>query len=258
MKRLPLIPLIAILTAPSLQAAEPQGLDLYLLVGQSNMAGRGTVEAQDQEIHPRLWMFNQEQVWVPAVDPMHFDKPKAVGVGLGRSFALVLAEKDLDAQIGLIPCAHGGSPIDVWVPGAFYEPTKGHPWDDAIRRAKAAMKSGTLKGILWHQGESDSKPGIASNYEAKFHDLIARLRAELDAPQVPFITGQMGQFEERPWDEHKKTVDQAHRTLPDKVPHTAFANSNGLNHKGDEVHFDSASYRELGRRYAGVFMKIVK
>ena len=246
------------LTPLSLQAEDPKNLDLYLLVGQSNMAGRGTVTTEDQKPHPRIWMLNKDEAWVPAVDPMHFDKPKVVGVGLGRSFALALAEKDADAQIGLIPCAHGGSPIDVWVPGAFYKPTDGHPWDDAIRRAKVAMKSGTLKGILWHQGESDSKPELAASYEAKLHDLIARLRAELDAPQVPFIAGQMGQFQERPWSDDKNTVDQAHRTLPDKVPHTGFANSDGLKHRGDEVHFDSASYRELGRRYAEAFLKVTR
>lgn len=221
------------------------------------MAGRGVVEPQDQEPHPRVWMLSKDDQWVPAVDPMHSDKT-AAGVGLGRTFAITLAEINPDVQIGLIPCAHGGSPIDVWKPGQFYKPTNGHPWDDAIRRAKIAMNSGTLKGILWHQGESDSKDELAPSYEAKLHDLITRFRKELNAPDVPFIAGQMGQFEERPWSDAKKKVDQAHRGLPPKVPHTGFTSSDGLHHKGDEVHFDSASYREFGKRYAEIYLKLAK
>jgi hypothetical protein len=125
-----------------------------------------------------------------------------------------------------------------------------------LRRAKVALPAGTLKGILWHQGESDSSAGLAEAYEAKLHALIARLRKEFAAQDVPFIAGQMGQFAERPWDEAKRLVDAAHRTLPEKVAHTAFVPSDGLSHKGDQVHFDSASYREFGRRYAKALLEL--
>jgi hypothetical protein len=223
---------------------------LFLLVGQSNMAGRGEVSDEDRTPHARVLMLSKEGEWVPAVDPLHFDKPGIAGTGLGKSFAIEIAEANPKITVGLIPCAVGGSPITAWEPDAYYEPTKSHPWDDAVRRAKLALESGTLKGILWHQGEGDSKPGEAEKYAARLHDLIARFRKTLEAPDVPFIAGQMGQFEERPWDESKKLVDAAHQTLPEKVPNTAFVSSEGLSHKGDEVHFDAASYREFGRRYA--------
>lgn len=230
-------------------------VQLYLLIGQSNMAGRGAVEPQDLIPDPRVVMLNKQECWVPALAPLHFDKAVA-GVGLGRAFALQIADTAPGATIGLIPCAVGGSPIDAWQPGEFYKPTNSHPWDDAIRRAKAAMAVGELKGILWHQGESDSKPELAAGYAAKLHDLIHRLRTELNAPDVPFVVGQMGQFPERPWSEARQQVDAAHRTLPDHVTCTAFVSSGGLHHKGDEVHFDSASYRELGRRYAEAILKL--
>ena len=64
---------------------------LFLLVGQSNMAGRGTVEAQDRTPHPRVLMLNKADAWVPAIDPLHFDKA-AAGVGLGKTFATLYAE----------------------------------------------------------------------------------------------------------------------------------------------------------------------
>jgi hypothetical protein len=226
---------------------------LYLLVGQSNMAGRGAIDAEDRQPHQRVLMFTQGQEWAPAAAPLHFDKPTVVGVGLGRTFGVKMAEDDDAITVGLIPCAAGGSPISSWEPGGYHAQTKSHPYDDAVARAKQALAQGTLKGILWHQGESDAKPELAGVYEQKLYKLVARLRKELDAPNVPFIAGQMGQFVERPWSDDKRQVDAAHQSLPDKVPHTAFVNSDGLAHKGDEIHFDSPSYRELGRRYAEAY-----
>lgn len=240
--------------SPALPAKE--NFHLFLLVGQSNMAGRGAVTPADKVPHARVLMLNKEGQWVPAVDPLHFDKPTAVGVGLGRSFANAVADATPGATIGLIPCAVGGSPIDAWKPGYYYNATQSHPWDDAMRRAKLALQSGTLKGVLWHQGESDSNRELAAGHEAKLHDLIARLRAELNAPKVPFIVGQLGRFKDSPWNEFKTTVDQAHRTLPEKVLNTAFVSAEGLSDKGDKTHFNSDSYREFGKRYAEAYLKM--
>jgi lysophospholipase L1-like esterase len=202
-------------------------------------------------------MLSRDGQWVPAVDPMHFDK-SAVGVGLGRTFGIQIADAGPGITVGLIPCAVGGSPIDAWKPGEFYAPTRSHPWDDAMRRAKLAMQSGVLKGILWHQGESDANDNLAAGYEAKLHDFIQRLRAELDAPNVPFIAGQMGHFPDSPWNDAQKQVDKAHRDLPARVPHTAFVSAEGFRHKGDKVHFDAASYREFGKRYAEAYARLTR
>jgi hypothetical protein len=241
----------------SVSAAPHKDLQLFLLVGQSNMAGRGKVTEADRKPHPRVLMLTKAGEWVAAVSPMHFDK-KVAGVGLGRSFGIALAEANPGATIGLIPCAVGGSPISTWESGAYFKSTKSHPWDDAIRRARIALKSGTLKGILWHQGESDSKDSLAPVYEKKLHDLIARFRAELNAPGVPFIAGQMGQFKERPWSEAKKQVDRVHQELSSKVRNAAFVSSKGLAHKGDKVHFNAAGFREFGRRYATAYHTLAK
>jgi hypothetical protein len=221
------------------------------------MAGRGVVTPADTAPHPRVLMLNKAGEWVPAVDPMHFDKPAAVGVGLGRTFGITVAEATRGVTIGLIPCAVGGSPIDAWQPGVLYSPTKSHPWDDALRRAQVALRSGTLKGILWHQGESDANAELAPKYREKLYSLIARLRSGLRAPGVPFIVGQLGQFADNPWSEFKRQVDQVHQTLPQNVRHTAFVSSDGLKHKGDKVHFDADSYRELGRRYAKAYLELM-
>ncbi len=243
--------------APTIKLPPKEDFHLFLLVGQSNMAGRGEVTDEDRQPHPRVLTLTKESEWAPAIDPLHFDKPSA-GVGMGRTFAITIAAASPHVTIGLIPCAAGGSPIASWEPGGYHAQTKSHPYDDAIKRAKQALTVGVLKGILWHQGESDSRPGRAKVYELKLHELIARFRDELNAPTVPFIAGQMGQFEERPWDDARKLVDAAQQNLPSKVARTAFVTSDGLAHKGDKVHFNSAGYRELGRRYARAYLKLTR
>ena len=244
-------------TAQSVPTPAKESFHLFLLVGQSNMAGRGTVEPQDQTPHARVLMLSKTNEWVPATDPMHFDKP-SVGVGLGKTFAQLYADAHPGITVGLIPCAVGGSHIDAWKPGEFYAPTQSHPWDDTMKRAHLALKSGVLKGILWHQGEADSLPKLADKYEPKLHDLIARLRKELATSEIPFVAGQMGKFNDVPWSPEKQMVDKVHQSLAQKVSNTAFANAEGLKHRGDKVHFDSASYRELGKRYFEAFTKIAK
>ncbi|WP_395752436.1 sialate O-acetylesterase [Prosthecobacter sp.] len=230
---------------------------LFLLVGQSNMAGRGVVEAQDKAVNPRVLMLTKEGQWTPAVDPLHFDKT-AAGVGLGKTFGQIIAEASPGVTIGLIPCAVGGSPIDTWKPGAFYSGTKTHPWDDMVKRVELALPAGTIKGILWHQGESDSNKELAPAYAAKLQDLVKRFRELVKSPDAPFIAGQMGKFEDAPWSPEKEMVDQASRDLTKHVPHTAFVTAEGLKHKGDKVHFDAAAYRELGKRYAAAYLKLTK
>ena len=241
--------------APAAELPPRERFHLFLLVGQSNMAGRGKVQAQDKKPHPRVLTFSKGREWVPAVDPIHFDK-SSVGVGLGRTFAIELAEANPDITIGLIPCAVGGSPIESWEPGALDTATKTHPWDDAMARCELALPAGTLKGILWHQGESDANAARAPLYEKRLHSLIDRFRTTLKAPDVPFIAGQMGQFAGKPWSDEMKRVDAIHRALPKAMENTAFVSAEGLKDKGDLIHFDAESYRELGRRYAAAYRKL--
>ena len=239
----------------SLELPPQEQFHLFLLAGQSNMAGRGEVEAQDRVVHPRVLTFTREGTWVPAVDPIHFDKPSA-GVGLGRSFGLALAARDSSITIGLIPAAVGGSPIGAWEPGGRHEQTGNYPYDEAIRRARRAMQDGSLKGILWHQGESDSPLMHARLYETRFHALIKRFRRDLGYPDVPFLIGQLGQFPDHPWDEGRRHVNAAHAWTPKTVPHTVVVSSKDLTHKGDGVHFDAASLRAFGRRYAEAYVAL--
>lgn len=245
-------------TAPD-PSADParRRMDLFLLAGQSNMAGRGDVEAIDRIADARISMLDRELTWVPAVDPVHYDKPTA-GVGPGRSFAFALAARDVGARIGLIPAAVGGSPISSWEPGALDRATNTHPYDDALVRARAAMRDGTLRAILWHQGESDANAAASPLYAAKLRALITRFRSDLAAPDLPFIIGQLGQFELRPWSADKRRVDSVHRALAVTMSNVAYVSAEGLRDKGDTLHFDAASARAFGRRYADAYVALIK
>jgi hypothetical protein len=236
-----------------LEAQTP--MHLFLLAGQSNMAGRGVVADADRVPHPRVQMFDRERRWVPAIDPMHFDKPIAA-VGPGRAFGMAVAEADPRVTVGLIPTAVGGSPITTWEPGVRYPETGAFPWDDAVARVRAAWPAGELKAVLWHQGESDGTDPASPLYEARLRSLIARVRTEFRSPALPFLIGQLGRFEGQPWNSGYTTVDTAHRRVAADVPNVAFVSSDGLLDKGDKLHFSAEAARELGRRYAKAYLEM--
>lgn len=233
----------------------PPALDIFVLAGQSNMAGRGDVAPEDRQIHPRVWMLDRDAAWGPAVEPMHFDKPIAA-VGPGRAFGIAVAEALADVHIGLVPTAVGGSPISTWEPGVRYPETGAYPWDDAARRIKAAVARGRVRAVLWHQGESDGNDADAPQYEARLRALITRFRVELNDPALPFLIGQLGRFEGKPWTPAYEQVDAAHRRVAADTPHVAFVSSDGLADKGDQLHFSAEAARELGRRYARAYLAL--
>lgn len=242
-------------TRERLEDYPKERVHLFLLAGQSNMAGRGRVHKVEAIEHPRIFAWSKEGKWVPARDPLHYDK-RGAGVGPGMSFALELVETNESIVIGLIPAACGGSSIQKWVPGAYHDQTESHPYDDAIARTRKAMQYGELKGILWHQGESNAHRKGAQDYEERLEALILRFRTELDVDEVPFVIGQLGQFSRWPWHKWLKTVDQAQRSVAAELPNVAFVSSEGLGAK-DRHHFNAEAQREFGQRYAEVYRQMV-
>ena len=236
----------------------PAEMQIFLLAGQSNMAGRGKPTAQDSVPNPRVFALDRTMAWVPALDPLHWDKPAIVGVGPGRSFGLAIVAQEPNARIGLVPAAVGGSPISSWAPGALDSATKTHPYDDALARMRVALRSGRVRAVLWHQGESDATPALSVLYAGKLRALIARFRADLGDPNLPFVIGQLGRFEGKPWSESMIRVDSAHRAIAASVPHVAYVSSEGLRDKGDKLHFDAASQRVFGARYAAAYFGVVR
>ncbi len=229
-------------------------LSLHLLVGQSNMAGRGRPDAASTPADPRLVAWSREDTWVPARDPLHWDKPEA-GVGPGLAFASAKAAADPTVHLGLIPAAVGGTSITRWLPGVQDPVTRAFPYDDAVRRARLAMRDGTLQAILWHQGEADRGEAARALYADRLVELAARLRADLQTPDVPFIAGELAQLRaERSAD--TAAFNAVLAGLHGRIPRFALVTAEGLRDGGDQLHLDTASARELGRRYAAALLKM--
>lgn len=226
----------------SVTVVPPADLHLFLLIGQSNMVGRGPIEPEDRKTHPRVFLLDADLRWVPAADPLQFK----AGVSLASSFARVVAEAKPAAAIGLVPCARGSTQLDLWMPGTEL-------YKQAVSRTQVALKKGRLASILWHQGEGDSARRLESTYAARFATMIARLRADLAAPDAPVIVGELGTF----W-RASTLMNQVLREIPSLVPNSACARSEGLTDKGDQIHFDAQSTREFGRRYAAVYLELEK
>jgi len=229
-------------------------LKIYLMMGQSNMAGRGVPEKEDLTSHPRVLMFTKSNQWEIAVEPItRGEKGKNPGVGPGLAFGKAMAEANPGIVIGLVPCAVGGTPLKRWERGADL-------YSNAVVRAKAAAPFGTIAGIIWHQGEADSGAKTnAETYGERLAKMIGDIRADLNSPRLPFVVGQIGEFnynrEGNPLP-FARDVNDTLAKLPQNVQFTGCVLSQGLAHKGDQLHFNSEAEREMGKRYAKEILKL--
>ncbi|MHA8099420.1 sialate O-acetylesterase [Aquirufa aurantiipilula] len=245
--------LLNFLIFPMLSQSKPDpNFHIYILMGQSNMAGRGEmVEPYSSQHHERVWMFTAQNQFVLAKHPMHFDKPSVVGVGPGISFGIEMAQQSPSVKIGLVPCAVGGSSINSWVIHGYDEATKTHPLDDAHQRILAAQKMGVIKGILWHQGESDSEISKRDGYVDKLHALITQIRHISQDASLAFVLGELGYFNQNYLD-----FNQLLSSFNAPNQHTSLVSAQDLRAKSDQIHFDSQSATELGKRYAFAMQKL--
>ena len=222
---------------------EKDDLHIYLLIGQSNMAGRATIPEDDAGIIERTYLLNDQDEWVPATNPLNrystIRKELSMQrLGPGSSFARAMLKQQDDVAIGLIVNAKGGSRIEEWEKGT-------HFYQEAVRRTRAAQNAGTLKGILWHQGESN-KGRKSEGYLAALATLIENLRADLGDSALPFVAGQVNDLPE---------INQQIARLPERVAATGFIRSEGLE-TTDRWHFDTKSVEKMGRRYAEEMRKL--
>jgi len=231
-------------TTPAQAAVTPparENFHVYLLMGQSNMVGRDTRPLASQVDNSRVLALDGEGRWGVAREPMHVG---GTGVGPGIPFALEMLKADPKVTIGLVPCAVGGTQLRRWV-------KRGDLYERAVSRARAAARDGLIKGVLWHQGESDTgQQENAETYEARLAQMFQDLRQDLGLPDLPIVVGQLGDFltpEKYPYVEQ---VRGAIRHIPVVVAGVGYAGSEGLGHKGDDLHFSAEAERELGARFA--------
>ena len=229
---------------------------IVVLAGQSNMAGRGKIDPNNNKAHPRVLMLNRKGEWVPCVDPVHFDADGS-GVGPGKAFGEALADSDPSIMVGLVPCAVGGSPIAAWEPGKSFKKgkTEWHPYDDMVARVNKAKESGTLTAILWHQGESDCIKRNGYLYQARFPVFVDRMRRDIGAEGVPLIVGGLhtkmcpGWFGNILSRTHKDTCERLYG--PGK-----YIPGRDWPLEADKMHYTGAAQREFAQLYFAAYKDV--
>jgi hypothetical protein len=232
----------------------------FILFGQSNMWGVPNPQQQDLAIHPRVEVLTLTNCgrhgmneWVPAQPPLHscIGQPgnggQGPGVGPGDYFAKTLADAFPQDTILLVPNAIPGVSISVFQPGQ-------QAYNSTLARARMAQERGEIRGIIFHQGESDSGQ---DDWPTRVKTVVDRLRADLGIANAPFVAGELfyGAFQG-----HNALVNQ----LPSIITDAGVARAEGFTAVPREqdnfgnLHFDLPSQREFGRRYGQAMLDLLE
>lgn len=228
----------------------PNEKKLFILLGQSNMAGRASIEKQDSLPLFMVKILTDKGKFEIAKNPLNrysnIRKKLALQkLGLGYTFAKRLSEEYQDT-IFLIVNARGGTALEKFMRNdstGYYEMT--------IFRIKQALKERPdlkLSAIIWHQGESNRV--CYKDYLKHLRILVDDYRRDLNAPELPFIVGEIGR-----WNQTYVNIVKQIVMIPDSISNAYLVSSEGLENI-DDFHFDSNSQRLLGNRYAEKYIEI--
>ncbi|XP_021753383.1 probable carbohydrate esterase At4g34215 [Chenopodium quinoa] len=234
---------------------------IFLLSGQSNMAGRGgVVKFTDHhhhhhkkwdgvippecQPHPSIPRLNAHLHWEQARDPLHsdIDSRKVCGVGPGMPFANVVRER-VGGTIGLVPCAVGGTAIREWARGE-------HLYENMVKRAKCSVENGggEIKAMLWYQGESDATAVDADAYKVRLEKFICDVREDLQLPLLPIIQVALASGDEK----YIEKVREAQLGI--KLPNVVCVDAKGLKLNDDNLHLSTEAQVQLGQMLADAYL----
>jgi hypothetical protein len=232
-----------------------QNIWVFILAGQSNMAGRGLVEPKDTIPDKRIMTVNKNGELVVAKEPLHFYEPALTGLDCGYSFGKTIIKNIPDSiAVLIIPTAVGGSSITQWLGDSVHRNVKLFSnFSDKIENAK---QYGIIKGILWHQGETDANEKDIPYYKERLSTLVKRFRSAVGNDSLPVLLGELGSFskDKANWKLINKAINEY--SLEDR--HTAVISTADLKHKGDSIHFNSKGQRMMGRRFAETYLQKFK
>lgn len=223
----------------------------FLLIGQSNMAGRGFLKEAVPVNGERIRVLRNGR-WQPFYRPVNNDRPFS-GVSLAESFAEKYAET-YGVDVGLIPCADGGTRLDQWAPGSIL-------FDHAVYMTRLAQRTSTVAGVLWHQGEGDCGDQTRrESYRARFEAMAAALREACDLHDVPFLLGGLGDFlplHDANWygGGNAERLNAIFAEIARENPLTGFVGAEGLSANPDNLHFNAPSLHAFGLRYFEAYEK---
>ena len=274
MKRL-FLAAIALVCALAVNAQDPN-FHIYLCFGQSNMEGNARIEQQDLEgVSDRFMMMatvdDQERgrekgKWYTAVPPLCRQNTGLTPADyFGRTLVEVLPE---NVKVGVINVAIGGCHIETFLPDSIASYVEkrapgwmkgmlaaydNDPYARLVEMAKLAQKDGVIKGVLVHQGESNTgDPRWPSQLKKVYDNLMNDLG--LQGQVVPLLVGEVVNSD-------RGGVCAAHNDViarvPSVIPQAHVISSSGCTNAFDLLHFDAAGYRELGKRYANKMLQLL-
>ena len=241
--------------------------DVYLLIGQSNMAATNKMKllpSDTTEIIPGVWLLNDKDIPEPAKNPLNRYSSVTSndgGLGLGTSFGKKISAKT-NRKVLLVVNALGGTEIEQWAkdaPNIWRKGSKAYGkkqlYAEAVRRAKEGLKYGKLKGVLWHQGEGNSGSGKVGKYPSQLSELVKNLRKDLNVPNVPFIAGELSYL--RGNGTGSTNFNNMIRNIASFIPNSDWVSTEGLSTiEEDQTHFNRESQLILGERYADKILKL--
>ncbi len=211
-------------------------LDIYVLIGQSNMAGRAPIPDAHKAPLDGVFVLNKLGKWVAAKHPLNLYSTIRKNEGMqkagpGINFAKHMRQAQPNKKIGLVVNARGGSTIAEWCRNCEY-------YKQVLTRLIYIENKDSIKGVLWLQGESDqAKP---AGYIDKLKQLVVDLRRDLAKENLPFIAAQVNNI---------PLINKQIAALPTVLDNTAVVYSNDLT-AIDALHYDFASIQAIGERFA--------
>ena len=264
-----------LLLTVSASARPDKNFYIFLCFGQSNMEGFPGIQDQDKgPVDPRFQDFaavdfpdmnRQMGHWYPANPPLA--RP---GNGIspvdyfGRT---MVANLPPNVKVGVVSVAVAGSKIELfekdqygaysqtapaWMQGIIAQ-YNGNPYQHLVDMAKLAERDGVIKGILLHQGESNTNdPDWPNKVKSIYDNLIRDLK--LDPKQVPLLAGELVNADEGGACASMNAIID---NLPKTIPNTYVISSSGCPCRPDHVHFTPEGYRTIGTRYGVTMLGIL-
>ena len=267
--------LMALLCLLGTAKAQDPDFHIYLCFGQSNMEGQGTIETQDRTVDSRFRILqavncnNQpSESWRTATPPLSRCN---TGIGPADNFGrTMVANLPSHIRVGVVHVAVAGCKIELfdkqnyssyvnslssseqWMRNIINE-YGGNPYARLVELAKIAQKDGVIKGILLHQGESNTND---NQWPSKVRGVYTNLLTDLglSASEVPLLAGQVVDAGQGGQTASMNTIINA---LPNTIPTAHVISSSGCTAVSDRLHFTTAGYRLLGERYAQKMLSVL-
>jgi Carbohydrate esterase, sialic acid-specific acetylesterase len=246
---------------------------IYLCFGQSNMEGAARVEPQDTTVDDRFLVLEAVNCpdlgrtmgqWYPAVPPLCRCR---TGLSPADYFGRTMVENlPKNIRVGIINVSIGGCKIELfdkdnykeyvstapgWMTNMINE-YDGNPYTRLVEMAKLAQKDGVIKGILLHQGESNTNDSIwPQKVKIVYDNLMKDLN--LNPGNVPLLAGEMVSAAEGG---ACASMNAIIAILPQTIKNSYVISSDGCAGKPDHLHFTAEGYRMLGRRYAARMLSV--